>query len=232
MLTGARRVAPLSNRLRSHGFEAIGSNPPRGLGWSRARFHSGPRLRGFGGFGSLGCPKLFGFFRGYSVGFLFLGAALLLFDLPQLRFLALPSFFDLTLAPLYILAFARFKERARARIHLARGKLAQNLMRTLIPLALLRRGLLEGAVLLFRRLRLLLMYRFLTKAMSRALAFRLDENGFGAAMAEVLANMALLHCSLHVQGHGLPASRLIVRFFRFRHTLPWHGRSFRRAIAA
>ncbi|MBI4724929.1 MAG: hypothetical protein HY765_08115 [Rhodomicrobium sp.] len=62
----------------------------------------------FGGFRS---SQLLGFFRNFA-GSLFLGAAFLLFDLTQLRLFAEPRLFNLALALLDVLAFARLKEAA------------------------------------------------------------------------------------------------------------------------
>ena len=61
-----------------------------------------------------------------------------------------------------------------------------------------------------------------------ALALRLDKNGFRAAMAEVLADMALFHRPLYIQRHSLPSGcRLLSVSFVSAHSLPWRRGLFR-----
>jgi hypothetical protein len=61
-------------------------------------------------------------------------------------------------------------------------------------------------------------------ANDRALAFGLDNNRFRPPMTKVLADVTLLDRPLHLQRHGPAAAGcLVFRFFRFAHSLPWHG---------
>jgi hypothetical protein len=171
--------------------------------------------------------KFFGFLVRLALRFLF-HPALPLFNLAPLGFFLEARFLDFALALLDIFALPCLEERARARVHLARRQLAQHLLRPLFGPAF-RRGLLKCAMLWLGRSRFgFLRLRFFHQAMNRVpFALRLDKNGFGTPMAEVLADVALLHGPLHIQRHGLPAGyRFVVRFFRFAHSLPWRGEVF------
>ena len=157
------------------------------------------RLGGFLGFS--GRAELFSFLLDLSQRFLF-DAPLLVLDLAEFRLFALAGFLDLALALLDVLAFSRLNQRTGACIHLSSGEFAQHLLLPLVA-ALVWRRLLENARLRLRlrRLRFLLL-RFFCQTWHRdALALRLNKNGFGAAMAEVLADVALLHSPLYIQRH-------------------------------
>jgi hypothetical protein len=153
--------------------------------------------------------------------------ALLVFDFAQLVLFEQPRLFDLPFAALTILAFASLEQGPGAGIHLAGRELTQHLLRALI-LSLIGPWLLESTVLwllLRNGLRLVLLRLLQPMARDRALALRLNKNGFGAAMTKILADVALLDRPLHIQRHGLPAaSRFIVRLFNFAHSLPWRRR--------
>jgi hypothetical protein len=149
---------------------------------------------------------------------------LLLFELTLFRFLTKTGFLKLALAPLNIFALARLNQRPCPCIHFASRKLTQDLLRTLFGLALIWGWFLKGPMFQLRCYRLRPMRGLFRQTLTwqRALAFRLDENGFRPAMREVLADMALLHCPLRSQRYGLSAgSRLVFRFFRFAHSLSW-----------
>jgi hypothetical protein len=157
-------------------------------------------------------------------GSLFLGAALLILYSALLRFLAEPRFFDFALTLLNVFPPARLQKSAGARIHLACRKLPEHFVRTLISRRLIGSRFLEGAR--FRLLRRgLLLLRLLGRTRgNRALPLGLDKNGFRAPVAEVLPDVALFHCPLHIQRHCLAAARrFMVRFFRFAHSLSWRS---------
>jgi lysylphosphatidylglycerol synthetase-like protein (DUF2156 family) len=145
----------------------------------------------------------------------------LILDRALLFLFAEPCVLYLALTFLDVFAFPGLQKRAGTRVNLASRKLAQHFLRTLIGRLI---GLLERTVFRLLRNRFSPRLRLFRKAASRnrALSLRLNKNGFRAAMTEVLADVALLDRPLHIQRHGLAtASRFIVRFFRFAHSLPW-----------
>ncbi|MGC2394931.1 MAG: hypothetical protein WA579_02900 [Rhodomicrobium sp.] len=121
----------------------------------------------------------------------------MIFNGALLCFLAEPGFFDFPLTLLDVFPLARLQQSAGARIHLACRKLPEHFLGTLVS-RMIGRRLLEGARLWLLSRGLLLRLLVPRARGNRALALGLDKNGFGAPMAEVLPDVALFHCPLHI----------------------------------